>query len=61
MFSGIGSLSDLNQKFVKFTSNISNLDNLQDDNAIVGNTTGPPTESLITTNSTKYVIVSDHK
>lgn len=30
MFSGLGSISDLNQQFAQFTSNLTNLDSLQD-------------------------------
>lgn len=33
MFSGLGSISDLNQQFAQFTSNLTNLDSLQDGSA----------------------------
>lgn len=37
MFSGLGSISDLNQQFAQFTSNLTNLDSLQD-----GSVSGQP-------------------
>ena len=48
MFSGLGSLSDLNNTFTQFTSNLTNLDSLQD-----GNTQQPNlTPQIVISNST---------
>ncbi len=39
MFSGLGSISDLNQQFAQFTSNLTNLDSLQDGSTPIPATT----------------------
>lgn len=60
MFSGLGSISDLNQQFAQFTSNLTNLDSLQDGTA-VPNSSATPDHSEINSDSFSLLEQANNK